>query len=71
MSDTFKSFSTSTGSFGSMNFLESNSLVAKFTFLLLIIFLFVILLRVGISVISFFLSSNNTPHLIDGMVDAT
>ncbi len=66
----FKSFSTSNGNFESPSFLESNSLVAKFAFLLLIIFAFVILLRVGISAISYFLAPTSSPHLIDGMVDA-
>lgn len=36
------------------SFLESNSLVAKFSFLLLIIFAFIILFRIGISIITFF-----------------
>ena len=69
--DTFKSFSTSNGNYASPSFLESNSLVAKFAFLLLIIFAFVILLRVGISTISYFLAPSGSPHLFDGMVDAT
>jgi hypothetical protein len=68
----FNSFSTSgKGNFGSKEFLESNSLVAKFAFLLLVIIGFVILLRVGISVISWFFKPNDSPHLMDGMVDAT
>jgi hypothetical protein len=67
--DTFKSFSTSNGNYGSPSFLESNSLVAKFAFLILIIFAFIILLRVGISTISYFLTPSGSPHLIDGMVD--
>jgi hypothetical protein len=67
--DTFKSFSTTSTS-GNTSFLESNSLVAKFAFLLLVIFAFIILLRVGISLISYFLKPSGSPHLIDGMVDA-
>lgn len=67
----FNSFSTSKGSFGTREFLESNSLVAKFAFLLLVIFGFIILLRVGISVISYFFKANASPHLIDGMIDAS
>ena len=66
----FKSFSTNTGTFGPKEFLESNSLVAKLAFLLLVIFLFIILLRFGISMLSYFLKPNDSPHLIDGMVDA-
>lgn len=68
---TFNSFSTNRGSSGTSGFLESNSLVAKFAFLLLVIFGFIILLRVGISVVSYFLKPNPSPHLMDGMVDAT
>jgi len=73
MSDngTFNSFSTNRGSLGNQSFLESNSLVAKFAFLLLVIFGFIILLRVGISIVSYFLKPNPSPHLMDGMVDAT
>lgn len=67
----FNTFSTNKGTFGTKEFLESNSLVAKFAFLLLVLFGFVILLRLGISVLSYFLKPNESPHLIDGMVDAT
>ena len=44
--NTFNSFSTS-GTSGTKQFIESNSLVAKLAFLLLVIFGFIILLRVG------------------------
>ena len=72
MSSTFNSFSTSnTGNFGTREFLQSNSLVAKIAFLLLIVFVFVILLRVGISMLTYFFKPSDSPHLIDGMVDAT
>jgi hypothetical protein len=64
------SFSTSQGTFGTKEFLQSDSLVAKLAFLLLVIFGFMILLRVGISVVSWLFSSSDSPHLIDGMVDA-
>jgi hypothetical protein len=67
----FNSFSTNKGTFGTKEFLESNSLVAKFAFLLLVLFGFIVLLRVGISVMSYFFKPNDSPHLIDGMVDAT
>ena len=67
----FNSFSTTnTGTFGTRAFLESNSLVAKFAFLLLVIFGFIILLRIGITVLSWFFKPSESPHLIDGMVDA-
>lgn len=72
MSDTgvFNSFSTNKGSFGTKEFMESNSLVAKLAFLLLVLFGFVIALRIGISVLAYFFKPSDSPHLIDGMVDA-
>jgi len=71
MSSAFNSFSTNSGSFGTKEFMESNSLVAQLAFLLLVLVGFVLLLRVGLSVISYFFKPNDSPHLIDGMVDAS
>ena len=67
----FKSFSTNTGNVGPKEFLESNLLVDKLAFLLLVVFLFIILLRMGISILSYLLTPTDSPHLFDGMVDAT
>jgi hypothetical protein len=50
--------------------LESNSVFAKIVFLILIIFLFLILLRIGTYIILYFFKPEVSPHLIDGMVDA-
>jgi len=69
MSDTFNTFSTNTGN--NSSFSESNSLVAKFSFLLLVIFMFILLLNVGISVISWLTKPSASPKLINGMIDAT
>jgi hypothetical protein len=71
MSSTFNSFSTSSGSFGTKEFMESNSLVAQLAFLLLVLVGFVLLLRIGLSVISYFFKPNDSPRLINGMVDAS
>uniref|UniRef100_A0A6C0IIY4 LamG-like jellyroll fold domain-containing protein n=1 Tax=viral metagenome TaxID=1070528 RepID=A0A6C0IIY4_9ZZZZ len=69
MSDTFNTFSTNTGN--NSSFSESNSLVAKFSFLLLVIFMFILLLNIGISLISWFVKPSASPKLINGMIDAT
>jgi hypothetical protein len=71
MSSTFNSFSTTKPSIKVDDFLKSNSLVAKFAFFILVILGFVILLRVGIVVLSYIFSPNNSPHLINGMVNAS
>lgn len=65
----YNSFSTNYGNTRN-GFIESNSLVAKFAFLLVVIFGFIILLKFGIYIISYFTSKSQSPHLIDGMVDA-
>jgi len=62
----YNSFSTNRGT----TFFDSNNLVAKFAFLLVVIFGFIILLKFGISIIAYFMSPRQSPHLIDGMVDA-
>jgi len=70
MDKTFNSFSTAKGNSGMGDFLNSNSLVIKFAFLLLVIFGFVIFLRLGISLIAYLLQPSDSPKLIDGMVEA-
>jgi len=70
-SSLFNPFSVSSTSStpGIREFLNSNSLVAKIAFILLVLFGFIIALRLGISMMSYFLFPSGTPHLIDGMVD--
>lgn len=55
---------------GTSEFLESNSIVAKFAFLLLVLILFVVLLSVGASLLTWIFSTSPNPILIDGMIDA-
>jgi hypothetical protein len=69
--ESFNSFSTTKPTFQTKDFLESNSLIAKFAFMILVIFGFIIALRIGISILSAMLKPSDSPHLIDGMVDAT
>ena len=71
MSSDNASFSVSKGTFGPRDFLDSNSLVIKVAFLFLVIFAFIVLLRVGVMIIGMISTANQSPHLIDGMVDAT
>lgn len=55
---------------GTKEFLTSNSLVAKFAFLLLVLFVFMILLRVGAAILGWLLGPSDNPKLISGMIDA-
>ena len=56
--------------FGSKEFMESNSLVAKVAFLLLVVVIFIIALRALTYVASYFVKTTGSPHMIDGMIDA-
>jgi hypothetical protein len=67
----YNSFSTNTGNFGLREFFESNSLVAKLAFLFLVMFIFILVLRITINVMLYFYKPNESPKLINGMVDAT
>lgn len=51
-------------------FLESNSIVAKIAFLLLVVLVFALALRFGISLLVWAFGPSNTPKLIDGTVSA-
>ena len=71
-SNIFNSFSTTNKpTFSFKDILDSDSLVLKLAFLLLVVFAFIVLLRLGVIVIGYIFKANESPHLIDGMVDAT
>ena len=55
---------------GLTDFLNSGSLIARISFLLLTILIFIIVLQLSIQVLSWFFSPSTSPHLITGMVDA-
>jgi hypothetical protein len=67
---TFNQFTTNSYMDATQDFMNSNSIVAQIAFLLLVLFVFIILLRLGISLLGYFLAPTGTPKLIDGMVDA-
>ena len=66
----FSRFSSNKYISGTKDFLESNSIVAKFAFLLLVLLLFVLALRLGTSIMSWIFSPSPNPILINGMIDA-
>lgn len=67
---TFDSFKNNNAVSGSKDFLESNSLVAKLAFLLLVLVVFVIAIKFCSQFLSWVFSYNNSPYLFDGMIDA-
>ena len=65
------SFGSSSDVSGTKDFLESNTLIAKTAFLLLVIILFFILLRICISLLSWLLAPSQNMTLVSGIADAT
>ena len=53
----------------SSGFLNSNSIIAKFAFLILVIIVFLFVLNLGILVIQYFLSPGDSPYLIEGKMN--
>ena len=49
-------------------FLETNSLIAKFAFIILVLFGFLFLFRIGMILISYILTPTTSPFLITGMI---
>lgn len=49
-------------------FLNSNSIIAKFAFVVLILVIFLILLQLGISIIAYFTKPPSNPYLVKGIV---
>ena len=70
MSETNISYSMNKSSGSFQDFIESNSLIAKFVFLLLVIFIFMIVLKIGVQLLNWYFQPSDSPRLIDGMVDA-
>jgi len=55
----------------SQQFLNSNTIIAKFAFVILIILLFLFLLGLGINIIQYFMNPSNNPYLIKGMISGS
>lgn len=68
--DMFNNFSSTRYLEGSKEFLQSNSIVAKFAFLLLVLILFIIAIRLGTTILSKLFTPSGNPILINGMIDS-
>ena len=54
---------------GSSDFLQSNTLFAKFAFVILVVIIFMILLSLGIVLIQYFSTPSKSPYLVKGMAE--
>lgn len=68
INDTIGQFSSENAVSASKEFLESNSIIAKFVFVIFVVIVFLFLMSLGISIISYFLQSSRSPYLLSGMV---
>jgi len=55
----------------SSGFLSSNTIIAKFAFLILVVIVFLFLLNLGILAIQYFMNPVSTPYLVNGMIDGS
>ena len=58
------------GAAASQGFLQSNTIVAKFAFIILVIIAFLFLMNLGITLIAYFTTPKNNPFIINGKVNA-
>ena len=54
----------------SREFLQSNSIVAKFAFLIMVLILFIVALRLGAWILTWLFTPSTNPLLIDGMINS-
>ena len=62
-------FAASADPNASSEFLQSNSIIAKFAFLIMVIFGFVVAFNLGINAIGYFINGAANPYLIKGMIE--
>jgi hypothetical protein len=71
MNDTFSQFSqqSQTGVGASNQFLQSNTIIAKIVFILLVLIGFLVLLALGILFLTYLTSPQSNPYLVHGMIE--
>ena len=52
------------------DFLNSNSMIARFVFVILVLIVFMFFLNIGLSLVSYFVSPSKSPYIIHGMLPA-
>ena len=69
ISNTLADFSNKGAVNASNEYLTSNSIIAKFSFVILVILLFFFLLYLGIGIIGYFSQPSLNPYIIKGTID--
>jgi hypothetical protein len=68
VSNSLNQFSSKNTMDAGNEFLQTNSIIAKFAFIILVLIGFMFLLNLGISLIGYFIQPNNSPYLVIGTV---
>jgi hypothetical protein len=68
VSNTVNEFSSKSVGEASTEFLQSNSLIARFAFVFIVIIVFMILLRLGIYLVGYFTEANKNPYVVKGLL---
>jgi len=71
VSSTMEDFSSKNIMNASNEFLQSNSMIAKFMFIVLVLLVFMVLLNLGLALVYYFTSPNKSPFLISGTLSGT
>jgi hypothetical protein len=76
ISNTYNSVSSALNDFSSKSlvtnsneFLQSNSIIAKFVFIILVMVIFLVLLNLGISLITYFSQPSTSPYVVKGLLN--
>ena len=64
-------FSSTSAMDAGKEFLQSNSLIAKFGFIILVLFGFLFLFRIGMMILSYILNPSDSPYLVKGLISGT
>ena len=71
VSNSLNDFSSKNTMDAGYEFLQSNSIIAKFAFIILVLIGFMFLLNLGIRLISYFIQPNNSPYLVVGTISGS
>ena len=71
VNQTMNQFSSTNAVDAGKEFLQSNSLIAKFGFIILVLFGFLFLFRIGMILISSMMAPRSSPYLVKGLITGT
>lgn len=66
---TLSEFSSKSAVDASQDFLNSNSIIAKFVFIILVLIAFMFFVNLGVTLIGYFMKPTTNPYLVNGMID--